>query len=66
MASSCLRLSLSCRRPLAERVCQAADLGLADGMLTAGMSGQFPPGQGGKGGAGQGGAGGLAAGVVTG
>jgi hypothetical protein len=45
---------------------QPADLGLTDGVLAAGMSGEFAPGHSGQGRAGQSGPGGLAVGVVTG
>ena len=51
---------------LAERFGQAADLGLADGLLAAGLSGQVPAGQRGKGLTGRGGAGSAAVGVVAG
>jgi hypothetical protein len=51
---------------LVERAGEAADLGVADGLLAAGSSGQFAPGQGGKGRLTQGLAGGPAVGVVPG
>jgi hypothetical protein len=49
---------------LVQCLCQAGDLGLADGLLAAGMSGQVTVGQGGQGRLGQRLAGGAAVGVV--
>jgi hypothetical protein len=51
---------------LVQRQRQAGDLGLPDGLLTAGARGQVPPGQGGKTPFGQGLACALAVGIVTG
>jgi hypothetical protein len=51
---------------LAQRECQAGDLGLADRVLAAGASGEFPPGERGQGRLAQGFAGGPAVGVAAG
>jgi hypothetical protein len=50
---------------LGQRHCEAADLGVADGLLAAGASGQVAPGQARKGRVAQGLAGSPAIGVVT-
>jgi hypothetical protein len=65
-AGSWALLSFSCRRACPKRLCEATDLGLAGGLLAAGMSGQVAPGQVGQGRLGQGLAGSVAIGVITG
>ena len=66
MASSWAAVVLELAPGLAQREREAGDLGLADGLLAAGLSGQFAPGQDGKGRLAQGPAGGPAVGVVAG